>query len=84
MTPLDNLPYSDYLSDFCVCNMDNRFVILSGGQDYLHVNKSAKVHALETSSFKWQPLPDLNVARSGHSSTCFRNTIYVVCGVDNN
>ena len=81
-TALDSLPYDDILYEFNVCNLANRLVILSGGENGEGV--TAKVHALDTSTWKWQLLPDLNVARSSHSSTCLAGAVYVTGGMDNN
>ena len=78
---LPTLPSSDNLESFSVCKLPNLTkVILSGG--WSKGEKSAKVHVLDTSTKKWkmEPLPDLNIARNGHSSTCHEYVVYVACG----
>ena len=64
-----NLPYNGYLEEFSICNLADRRVILSGGED-ADENPSAKVFSLDPMSKKWQTraLPNLNVARSKHNS----------------
>ena len=80
-TKLPKLPFKGLLNGFSVCKLANDTkVILSGGwsQDW----PSAKVHALDTSMWKWKQLPDLNIARSAHSSTSLGEAVYVACGRD--
>ena len=43
---------------------------------------SEKVYALDTTRLKWEQLPDLNIARSNHSSTSLGDATYVACGYD--
>ena len=83
-TSLGNLPGSDHLDSFSICNMANSLVIVSGGS--ASSTKSTKVLALDTSTWTWQaqPLPDLNIARSAHSSTCLSDSVYIACGRGNN
>ena len=82
-TALDPLPSSKPLEEgFGVCDLANRFVIVSGGYgssdpreeydeefDHSQIIAYAQVYALDTSTCKWHLLPDLNVARYKHSST---------------
>ena len=41
------------------------------------------MHALDTESWEWDQLPDLNFARYLHSSTSLGRAVYVACGVGN-
>ena len=85
-TKLAKLHYDGHLDLFSVCNLANRKIILSGGEDETGERKFATVYALDTLNWKWQinPLPDLNIARSEHSSTFLGDAIYVACGNDHN
>ena len=38
--------------------------------------------ALDTTLWKWEQLPDLNIARHSHSSTSLGDATYVACGSD--
>ena len=42
------------------------------------------MHALDTTRWKWEQLPDLNIARFLHSSTSLGEATYVACGVEDN
>ena len=42
------------------------------------------MHALDTSTWEWEQLPDLNIARCAHSSTSLGEATYVACGWGNN
>ena len=51
-TTLNNLPYHDHLDSFSVCNLANRMIILSGGEDetgaYKLVCRGTECTALST------------------------------------
>ena len=38
------------------------------------------MHALDTTSWKWEKLADLNIARCDHSSASLGEAAYVACG----
>ena len=82
-TPLATLPHNDHLKEFSLTNLDNTRIVLTGGCDYDGV-KSAKTYVLivKVGEWHWRSLPDLNVARSHHSSCSVtsEDQVYVACG----
>lgn len=80
-TTLATLFRNEYLRWFSVANMANNLIVLTGG-DQLDNIKSAKTFMMEVKTGKWkqQSLPDLNLARSNHSSCCIDDHVYVACG----
>ena len=82
-TRLATLPYNGHLEDFSVVNVANALIILSGGSDE-DGDPSAKTFGLIVKEGKWgrKSLPDLNVARSMHSSCSVtsEDQVYVACG----
>ena len=51
-TKFDNLPYSAHLEWFCVTNLANKSIILTGGRDKLD-GKSAKTFIIDLHTGKW-------------------------------
>jgi len=82
-TRLATLPYNGLLREFSLANLDNTFIVLSGGCDASYV-PSAKTFGLIVKERKWgrKSLPDLNVARAYHSSCSVtsEDQVYVACG----
>ena len=65
-----------------VCNFKDKYIFVSGGRvEYETV--SNKVHVYELKTEKWFRGPDMNIRRIYHSSCALGNSIYVICGTNN-
>ena len=63
--------------------MEPRFIYISGG--YNCIDKDVNVvERYDSISDRWESLPNMNVARSYHSSCLFGTTMYVLSGFGEN
>ena len=72
---------SMHIQYFALANFQNRSLFLSGGRDN-QFTPSDRVYAFDLRCEMWhdEPVPRLNEARCGHSSSSLGSNIYVFCG----
>ena len=67
---------------FSLCSSDLGFVISAGGAINREERSSSQkvVERYDSSNGAWELIPELNTARSFHSSCSMNDTVYVFCG----
>ena len=59
-----------------ICNMQDRFVFVSGGM------RKSSVERFDIAKNTWNLVPSMHHARSGHASCALEDTLYAICGED--
>ena len=67
---------------FTLANVKDERVYIIGGLDHTEEAFSAACHIFIPKRSLWIEAPDLNVARSEHSSCAVGSEVYVFCGWD--
>ena len=80
ISDVERLPDTiDVRHNHSACWLGEKSIVLTGGFNPEIGEHIDKCEILD--SGKWKPLPDLNQARGGHSSSAFNNhSVYVFCG----
>ena len=75
-----------HLKYFAVTVVNQARIILSGGLDESSKTESAKCFSFDLAERVWseEEEPDLNQARSVHSSTALGSQVFAICGFDGN
>ena len=79
---IERFTYGDKpgVNKFATCSLQERYVIVSGGED-----DYVKVSSVERYDLKkdiWEEIASLNEARGSHSSCSIGDTVYVFGGID--